>query len=233
MFGKTRHGRAYYCCYPAANSADRLDTFPTDHPKAIYVREDGLTEALDHVIATGVFGPERHALIQQGLVARPARQRLADTGRVEALRRQIADLTTRQDRLITELEATDPGDRTFRDRLRQRFDALETERADKATQLATLEDSQDAEPDQDLGLLDALSLLPGIAITKAPDSIQRKLYDALQLQIHYERPDQARFRITLTDDTAEMLNQAVTGTGEPTIRVLTPIFADGISGGLG
>jgi hypothetical protein len=45
MFGKTRHGRAYYNCYPANNNADRLDRYPADHPKAIYVREDALVEA--------------------------------------------------------------------------------------------------------------------------------------------------------------------------------------------
>lgn len=33
MFGKTRHGHAYYNCYPANNNADRLDRYPADHPK--------------------------------------------------------------------------------------------------------------------------------------------------------------------------------------------------------
>jgi site-specific DNA recombinase len=102
-----------------------------------------------HASATRVFGADRHGLIRPGLAAQPAKQCHADTSGAKALRRQIADLTARQDRLITELEATDPGDRTFRERLRHRFDALETERPAKATQLATLEDSQDTEPVQE------------------------------------------------------------------------------------
>jgi hypothetical protein len=72
MFGKTRHGRAYYNCYPANNNADRLDRYPADHPKAIYVREDALVEALGHVIATRVFGPDRHAFLQRGLAGLPS-----------------------------------------------------------------------------------------------------------------------------------------------------------------
>src|SRR5262249_51172885 len=66
-------------------------------------------------------------------------------------------------------------------------------------------------PEPDVALLDALPILPGINITEAPERIQRKLYDALQLQIHYDRPDHARFRLTLTDDTVNALTQATTG----------------------
>ncbi|GAA1814995.1 recombinase family protein [Planosporangium flavigriseum] len=212
MFGKTRRGHAYYCCYPAGNNADRLDRYPADHPKAIYVREDALTEALDHVIATRIFGPDRHALLRRELADRPGKQRLADAARADALREQIADLAARQDRLIVELETTNPADRAFRDRLRGRFDALEAERADKTAQLEALEAASHVEPEQDIKLLDGLPLLPHLNITEAPERTQRKLYDALQLQIHYDRPDQARFRIALTDDTVEMLTEAITGT---------------------
>jgi hypothetical protein len=209
MFGKTRHGRAYYSCYPANNNADRLDRYPDTHPKAVYVREDALIEALDHVIATRVFGTERHALIRRGLADLPSKRQHADHARAQALGEQIADLTARQDRLITELETTDPADRTFRDRLRRRFDALEAERADKAAQLDALHADRKAQPEPDLDLLDTIPLLDQINITEASERIQRKLYDALQLQIHYQRPDQARFRITLTDDTADMLTAVV------------------------
>jgi hypothetical protein len=218
MFGKTRHGRAYYSCYPAGNNADRLDRYPTDHPKAIYVREDALTDALDHVIATRIFGPDRHALIQDGLAARPTKRQHADARHTQALREQIDDLTARQDRLITELETTDPTDRAFRDRLRRRFDTLETERTDKTAQLQALEATIRSDPEQDIDLLDGLPLLPHLNITQAPEHIQRKLYDALQLQIHYDRPDQARFRMALTDDTVEALNTAITGTENPQPR---------------
>jgi hypothetical protein len=135
MFGKTRHGRAYYSCYPAGNNADRLDRYPSEHPKAVYVREDTLTEALDHVIATRVFGPDRHAFLRHSLAQQPGRKQHADARRAETLTEQIDDLTARQDRLITELETTDPTDRGFRDRLRHRFDTLETERAEKTNLL--------------------------------------------------------------------------------------------------
>jgi len=239
MFGKTRHGRAYYSCYPAGNNADRLDRYPADHPKTVYVREDALTEALDHVIATRVFGPDRHAILRHALAQRPSRQRHADTARAEALQTQIDDLTARQDRLITELETTDPADpadpadRTFRDRLRRRFDTLESERADKTRHLAELERTLTSQPEPDVDLLDALPILKNVNITGAPERLQRKLYDALQLQIHYDRPDQARFRLTLTDDTVDALKVATTGSAprEPETRAHATATPPGVPNG--
>jgi site-specific DNA recombinase len=213
MFGKTRHGRAYYTCYPAANNADRLDSYPPEHPKAIYVREDAIIEALDHVVATRVFGPDRAALIRQALASEPSRHRADDDARTKVLGDQITDLARRQDRLIAELETTDPADRTFRDRLRHRFDALESERADKAAQIQTLERKRETMPAQDTDLLDALPLIQDLNITDAPEAIQRRLYGALQLDIRIDRTDDgdhARIRLALNDDTVTML-QAVTG----------------------
>jgi hypothetical protein len=222
MFGKTRRGHAYYSCYPAGNNADRLDRYPTEHPKAIYVREDSLTEAPDHVIATRVFGPDRTSFLRQAFAQRPSRQRHTDATRAEALREQIDDLAARQDRLITELETTDPADRAFHDRLCRRFDTLEAERADKNRQPAELEKTLTSQPEPDLDLLDALPILAGVNITDAPERLQRKLYDALQLKIQYDRPDQARFRITLTDDTVDALTLAITGTARTRTRNACP-----------
>jgi site-specific DNA recombinase len=210
MFGKTRHGRAYYTCYPAANNADRLEKYPPEHPKAIYVREDALTEALDHVVATRVFGPDRAALIGQALANEPSRQREVDDARAKALREQIADLTRRQDRLIAELETTDPADRSFRDRLRHRFDALDAEREDKTGQAHALEKERARIPAQDLELLDGLPIVRSLNITDAPEAIQRRLYDALQLDIRVDRTDEgdhARIRLALNDDTVTMLRE--------------------------
>jgi DNA invertase Pin-like site-specific DNA recombinase len=217
MFGKTRHGRAYYSCYPAANNADRLDRYPADHPKAIYVREDALVEALGHVIATRVFSVDRHGYLRRGLAGAPSKRQEADTRRAAALREQIADLTARQDRLIEELETADGA---FRDRLRRRFDTLEADRNAKLAQLHDLDTTTAAEPEQAVDLLNALPILEGVDITEAPEAVQRKLYDALQLTIHYDRPHQARVRLVLTDDTVDALVAAGdTATEPPKSRV--------------
>ena len=214
MFGKTRHGRAYYNCYPANNNADRLDFYPVDHPKAIYVREDALIEALGHVIATRVFSADRHAYLRRGLAGAPTKRQEAETRQLASLREQIADLTARQNRLIEELETADGS---FRDRLRRRFDTLEADRTTKLTQLHDLEAATATpESEQAIDLLDALPILEHVNITEAPEALQRKLYDALQLTVHYDRPDQARFRLVLTDDTVNAL--AVSAAGESTER---------------
>jgi hypothetical protein len=111
--------------------------------------------------------------------------------------------SARQDRLITELENTDPTDRAFRDRLRRRFDTLETERAGLTAQLHDLTEPGGLEPAQDETLLDALPILRDINITKAPEQLQRT------------RPDQARFRIVLTDDNTEALTAATADDAVP------------------
>jgi hypothetical protein len=208
MHGKTRHDRAYYSCRPATNNADQLDRYE-GHPKSIYVREEHLREALDHVIATRVFGAERHVFLRQGLADQPAKRDEADARRTRSLRAQIADINARQDRLITELETTDASDRSFRDRLRRRFDSLESDRAAKEHQLAELTGIAPTETDQDTTLLAALPILESLRITDIPETIQRKLYDALQLEIHYDQPNTARIRLTLTDDNVGMVAAGV------------------------
>ncbi|HKS99346.1 MAG TPA: hypothetical protein VJT31_07435 [Rugosimonospora sp.] len=126
---------------------------------------------------------------------------------------QIADPGRRQDRLIAELETTDPADRTFRDRLRHRFDALEAERADKAAQIQALEKERESTSAQDVELLDALPIIRDLNITDAPEAIQRRLYDAFQFDIRVDRTgdgDHAGIRLALNDETVGML-RAVAG----------------------
>jgi hypothetical protein len=217
MFGTTRKAGTYYRCCPANNNGDRLDRYP-GHPRTAYVREDALLTALDQVIAEHIFGPDRQAHLRRGLARMPAQRKDAATRRTEALRRQIEDLAARQHRLIEELETTDAADRTYRDRIRRRFDALEAERSRKEREMDEMEQARPAERDQAEDLLDALPILEQVTITQAPEEVQRKLYDALQLQIHYERPDHARFRLVLTDDTVE----AVAGDGGDRRRTPPP-----------
>jgi hypothetical protein len=202
MFGTTRQGRVYYRCCPANNDGDRLDRYP-DHPATLYVRERRLLVALGATIATHVFGPDREAYLRRSLTRAPRKER-----RDETVRAQLADIVARQDRLIEELETTDGADRTFRDRLRRRFDALEAERQRKAAQLSRRDRPDDQ---QALDLLDALPILAEVRITDAPEKIQRKLCDALQLTIRYDRPDHARFRLVLADDMVAAVAGAVVG----------------------
>ncbi|MGE5827951.1 MAG: hypothetical protein ACM30G_06240, partial [Micromonosporaceae bacterium] len=81
-----------------------------------------MVEALDQIIATYVFGADRHAYLGRALAGRPTQQHQdAAARRADILRAQLDDIATRQDRLIEELETTDPTDRTFQDRLLRWF----------------------------------------------------------------------------------------------------------------
>jgi hypothetical protein len=198
MFGKTRHGRAYYSCYPANNNADQLARYG-DHPKSIYVREDALLDGVGTVLAGRVFGPDRLAHYQAGIKAAPSAKAASDAQRAAALQHSIEDLTARQDRLLAQLETADPDDRAFTNRIRSRFAALEAERTSASDKLDELEKTLTAQPTHDVELLDAVPLLKGLDITTAPEPIQRKRYDALRLEVHYQRPDHAHIKITLTE----------------------------------
>jgi len=204
MFGKTRRGHAYYSCYPANNNADQLARYG-DHPKSVYVREDALLGGVGAFLAERVFGPDRLAYYQAGIKAAPSAKAANDAQRAAALHHGIEDLTARQDRLLAQLETADPDDRAFTDRIRRRFDTLETERAKTMAKLEELEKTLNTQPTHDVELLDAVPLLEGLNITAAPERIQRKLYDALRLEVHHQRPDHAHIKITLTEHGTEAL----------------------------
>lgn len=85
----------------------------------------------------------------------------------------------------------------------------------RAVNSQKLEKTLISQPEPDVDLLDALPILAGVNIADAPEGLQRRLYDALRLKIGYDRPDQARFRLTLTDDTVDALTLATTGTAAP------------------
>ncbi|MEO3810723.1 recombinase family protein [Sphaerisporangium sp. B11E5] len=208
MFGKTETRRtardAYYACQPDLNHRGRSDRFP-GHPSIIRVREDALADAVHDLFQRRVFGPERHALLAADL-PRSSHQAEADwQAKCQAMRRSLANLTRKQDRLITQIEESDPAsasDAVFSQRLRSRFAELEAERRGKAQVLAELE----AEPpgtDHHSELLDKLPMLQ-THLAMLPEDLQRELFTIFRLEIRYDhQTDTALIKMTLTDDTVE------------------------------
>ncbi len=120
-----------------------------------------------------------------------------------ALRRGIAEDETKGRRLLRGLELVDEPDKGFIRDIDQRRAELREHRAGLERQLAELENEAQDAPNPDL-----LSRLPITAIDLAgmPDAFSRRLFEALRLEIHYDRrTNLATCRVTLTGETVEAL----------------------------
>ncbi|TKA04621.1 hypothetical protein [Actinacidiphila oryziradicis] len=129
--------------------------------------------------------------------------------RTEALQAQIAQIRIKQNRLMDELtDGVDDADQAtaaaYRRSIRERFGELERQRAklqaDLAAQATALQPSATAAE-----LLEMLpELTTGLGAVSA--EAQRELYDAFQLEIHYNRPrGEALLKVTINGATAEDL----------------------------
>ena len=188
MFGKTRKNIAYYTCQPQLDRVGHPETY-VDHPRALYAREDRLLDCVQAFFAERVFGPNRASHLAAQLARRDIRQNDEQARRIAALQKTVTDLARRQDNLLQERETgsavhDDPAARAWAERLRARFADLETQRAAKQGQLEQLQREAERNQPQDPALLSALPQL-AVRLIDAPDALQRDLYDACGLKIHY------------------------------------------------
>ena len=193
MFGKTRRQTAYYACAP------KKGYHPPDHPASIWVREDAILHALHQFLARHVFGVYRHDLLAADARNHAETAAHDHTQRTAALRRTITDAETRGKRLARNLELLDDPDPGFIRDLNERRAELRQHKTQLEAQLADAEASAALAPNP--GLLAALPTGP-LDLDRLPDDLTRALFEALRLQIHYDRAtNQATCRITLTADT--------------------------------
>lgn len=193
MFGKTRRHLAYYACEPDhRHHAGRSGWYP-GHPSSLWVREDLLLDAVNRFFADHIFGPHRMDLLAAQLASQPApadQDRHAERSRIT--QKAIADIERRKHALITELEnqpdTGDPdADREFRQAIQRRLTELAAEQRAKKTELAQLASTPARPEPGDPGLLDALPQIP-LRLHHMPESLQRSLCEAFQLQVRYHRP---------------------------------------------
>jgi site-specific DNA recombinase len=218
MFGKTRRGDAYFACEPPRQHHQGRSRWYDDHPKGLWVRQDLLLHAVHDFFAQRIFGPHRHEHLNARLGRGSNRsiESLADA-RQAKLRSTLAELKRRQDNLMQQLEEHRPTgdadiDREYRGSIQDRIAELIKQRRDAQTQLAQL--SADSRPSgTDTSLLDELSQLP-IRLAELPESLQRRLYDAFQLQIRYNKPrHEVMLRVTVQEETVRTLTAAAANTG--------------------
>ncbi|MHB8448908.1 MAG: hypothetical protein ACYDAQ_00310 [Mycobacteriales bacterium] len=212
MFVKTLRGRTYYACQPGLGLGQAAADRHPDHPGSIWVREDGLIDGLHRLLDQRAFGPERRELLAAELGHESIQRRDDHAARRAALERAIAQIGERQDRLIATLETRDDTTGAVFDRVRDRMDTLERDRSIKLAELQELNHA--AEPVTDPGLLDTLPTTT-IDWTDVPEEVQRDLFDALQLQIRYDRAtNTAHGQVTLVGDTGDRIPGAISSENE-------------------
>ena len=209
MFGKTRHEHAYYACAPKKGYA------PDGHPNSLWVREDALLVGLNEFLSHHVFGPYRRQLLSSALRDLDTQAEQVRTERIAAIKKAITDLDARKKRLIRTLEVADgdddePDQELIQD-IKTRRAEIKAERAKLAAELEALEEQVNDQQNPDL-----LSLLPVGAcdLDRMPEDLARKLFEALRLEVHYNKTDNtAVCRITLSGETLPALQQTTRESG--------------------
>ncbi len=214
MYGKTERKRTYYACERRPKRDVGKDWYD-EHPPCIRIRDYLLDNAVHEFFATRIFGPDRQKLYVRTLHAADQEDQAdRDRQRSEALRKQVGDLRVRQDRLLDELEspvidAMDEDSRKdFRQRLHQRFADLGAQLRAKQAELEQLS-STPARGECDPSLLDHLPQL-GRGLGDVPETLQRNLYDAFCLEIHYSHSKhEATLKVTITDEAAASVTETL------------------------
>ncbi|GLZ43803.1 hypothetical protein Acsp05_74270 [Actinokineospora sp. NBRC 105648] len=203
MNGNVRHQSAYYMCWPKNNNRGRPDKY-AGHPKAVYLWEDAVLDAVSRFFADRVLGPNRRTILAADLSTVDDREAQARDAERDRLRRVLADLSRRQNSIMRQAQDGDPDD-PFTRALRGTYNDLEAERHAALAAVAALDAADDAEPARpdtaDVDLLDALPYLTG-HLSEAPEPLLRRLFEAVSLAVTLsDDGDHVTINVRLPGDT--------------------------------
>ncbi len=211
MYGKLSKGRPYYACQPKADHDQDADWYAA-HPKAVWIGERPLVEAVRTFFTERVLGPQRIEILRTDLAALAA-EPVGDHGpRLRRLRAAVVEVERRKERLLDQLSEDDEGDpataREFRRGIRRRYDAAEKSRIELSQEIATI-GAADGIPTSDVAILDLLPQI-GVDWDATPLELQRRLFDAFQLRITYRGPDRhLDIEVTVRAGLAKELSRVV------------------------
>ncbi|WP_171050060.1 recombinase family protein [Nocardia cyriacigeorgica] len=209
MNGKTRKIAAYYVCAPKKNY------IPEGHPTggSFFLREQAITEHLNTFLNQHVFGRYRRTLLTDDRAhekAEAARQR-----EITALRAGITEIDAKIKRLVRSLELVDEPDSDLIRDINERRAELRAQQAQLRTKLESLRTEAVDAPNPSL-----IEQLPNgyIAVEKLPLELARDLFEALRLEIRYNKTrEQLHYRITLVathiPTAGRIASQALAATG--------------------
>ena len=216
MVGTPRHNRPYYVCWPRNNNRGRPDKHD-GHPKAVYLREDALMDAITRFFSDRVFGDRRRELLVadlDGIDDHATRQRQDERERLE---QRLDDIAKRQKSILRQAQNGDPDD-PFTRGLRTSYNELEAERSSAIAAVEELDAAETEEPHRpsadDIDLLDALPYLRS-NLSRSPEEHLRQLFEITQLTVRlYGDSDEVIISITLPADDLHHVATAAERTGE-------------------
>ena len=185
MQGSTSHGTARYRCKLAAEYAlaNKID-----HPKALYVKERPVIEALDRWLAT-LFDPEHVEATCARLAS--AGDRPEDIARADAARRLLADVDERIDKLTAAIEAGSPAD-LIAPRMRQ----LRSERLHAETELRASQPAEEINAGEVRELVAELGDIAAV-LASADGTTKAQLYEELGLEMVFQ-PESNRVEVEIS-----------------------------------
>jgi site-specific DNA recombinase len=186
-------------CWPRNNNRRRPDKY-VDHPKAVYIREDALLDAVSRFFADRVLGPHRRDVLAadlEGLDDRATHERHAER---ERRQRVVADVARRQNSVLRQAQDGDPDD-PFTKALRGTYNDLEAEKTAALAAIAQLDETKPDRPSAtDMDLLDTLPYL-ALNLVHAPEPLLRTLFELTQLAVRlHEDSGQVTITIKLPAD---------------------------------
>lgn len=216
MTGTTRHTRPYYVCRPEHNNRGRPDKH-AGHPKAVYLREDTLLEAITQFFADRVFGDHRRELLLadlDGLDDSATRQRQEER---ERLQRRLDDIERRQKSILRQAQDGDPDD-PFTKGLRATYNEMDADRNSVLASVAELDaagkDETHRPSSEDIDLLNLLPYLR-INLAHAPEEYLRQLFEITQLTVRLcGDSNEVIVSITLPGDDLPQVAAAAERTGD-------------------
>jgi hypothetical protein len=170
---------------------------------------DGLggtgTRGLTRFLASDVFGPYRHGLLDASRAALAQAAHDEHAEKIKALQKAISDANTKGSRLIRTLEVADDLDPDFIRDINRRRAELRVLRDDLEGQLAAAQ--QQGQSIHNPALLDHLPVTD-IDLEGMPDDVSRRLFEALRLEIRCDPAARtARCSITLTGETIDAVSR--------------------------
>ena len=211
MSGKLSKGRPYYACQPKRDHNKDAEWYST-HPKAVWISERPLLQAVQAFFTERILGPDRAELLRADLATISKTPESDHTERLGHLRSTVTELERRKDRLLDQLAEPDEDDpetaKEFRRGIRKRYEAAEKRRRELLTEISKF----DTPTEQSTSDPDILGLLPqlGLSWGHIPIALQRQLFDAFQLRMTYHGPDRnLAIEATVRPGLAEELSKVV------------------------
>jgi site-specific DNA recombinase len=209
MNGTYSGGLVYYTCRGPRDDKGRRITTDVEHPPSVYLREEAILPQILTVIGQRVFGPDRHELMAAQLASAPTLKAEQNKAALAAAERHLTQIETRQSSLLNELETTGPEHHAWRARLRDRYTELETERQSTSRRVNELMTATPVVEDANLALLDAMPLA-ATRLNQLNQDQLRRLLDSLHLEVRMLTPKAGILRMTLTSQSPETANGALT-----------------------